>query len=43
MTSVDMSRRAPEFNEGKTHTLGGFCVMSTLDIALEYVFAASGC
>lgn len=41
-----MTRRAPEFNEGKTYTLvlrHYFCVMSTLDIALKYVFAAGGC
>lgn len=38
-----MTRKAPEFNEGKTYTLGGFCVMSVLDLALEYVFAVGGC
>lgn len=39
IASVDMTRGAPEFHDGKTHTVVGFFVMSTLGIALGYVFA----
>lgn len=39
---MDMTRKAPEFKEGKTYTLGGFYVMSALDLALECVFAVGG-